>query len=546
MALPVYGGGTLGGAPQKRQPWEILMGQDALPGSGPTAPPTGPTPPPTPGPTPFPRPGFGGLLDKLTPPGTNPNDPNPFGTPNIPKPSETGPITPASQLVNLYKPNMPETGSTFTPAAAPSMIAGGGLIGPGNTLQTGTSSTPAAAPAMVAGGKLIGPGNTPTPVAPPPPPTPTSLEDYKSGPLSDAGRLYEDYVTKGLKTGQFGELDAARGAYDRDSALRTTQASESAKQAALRAGAAPGSSLWQAIMNQSMGGANRANLEQGNSVNALGRDLIQKALDRAAGIETQTYNRADTERAFKFGREDLAYERRKGEEAIAKGDQNGFLNSIEDTAVRSWAASQFAQGKSLQEISKAIWTQDPTTGRTVYNPQLASLSPGKQNAANILDYLRSLGMSDAEAQATAQDIAKNQVNPITTGRQAADFQAAKTKAETQGLASLTPDERTTFLNGLPVTNSGSIAPGEPAMRSFAQENPFIKIGGKVYRTGAVTVHTPGKVMPTPFLEVTGENGERFWIVTHPETNQIKIARYILGKDGTINETKRWQSSLEDF
>lgn len=314
-------------------------------------------------------------------------------------------------------------------------------------------------------------------------PTNQNLAPFKQDPLTEAGRLYEDYVTTGLRDGKFGELDAARGAYDRNSALRNTSATEAAKQQALRAGAAPGSALFQSIFNQATGGANRANLEEQNGVNALGRQLMQQAMDRAAGIEDRTYKIAEGERALKYGRADLAEERKKAADAVAKGDQTSFLNSIEDGAVRSWAASQFAQGKPLAEVAAGIWSTDPTTGRTVYRPEIASLSPGQQNAKNINDLLTNLGIDPSKIPAIKEGIAGNITAPITSGTKEANIQAIMEKVRSG--AKLEPAELDALKAStqIPQIAPAAIPKGAGNVRSWLTANPnqLANINGKVFK-----------------------------------------------------------------
>lgn len=542
MALPIYGGGN---APTL---WNQALTRKKL---------DAPTPPTNP---------FGAALKV---PGPNPTAPYAGANPtnwNVPR----NPGMPS----NVFNPNVPGYGQGQTPGI------GGGATPPPippnvnvnmpapppqfpkvpNTIPQIPNENvdmPSSAPITVPNTAAATPPNenvdmpAPTPVTvpnPAPPPTPpvtsSNLSDYKADPLTDAGKLYDSYVTDGLKTGHFGEVDAARGAADRNNLLRTTQATEAAQQEALRAGAKPGTSLWQAIMDKSMGTANQANLGESNQVNSLNRDVIQKALDRGQGIETQTYNRADAERAFATGRQDLSYERTKAEEAVAKGDQNTFLNSIQDDSVRAYAASQFAQGKSLKDVSAGIWSTDPSTGRTVYNPQIASLSPGKQNAANTMDYWTNLGYTPDEAKKIIKDMAAAQVAPITTGANTAKLTDIKARAQNQGLASITGDDLTTLLNGTKETTSADLQPTPAALRAFAADNTVVKLHGKLYETKGIQTWGNDKLQSFPALQISRDGEAPFYIVVFG--GQTMIARTPPPTSGSTSETAAWQKTLENF
>lgn len=178
----------------------------------------------------------------------------------------------------------------------------------------------------------------------------------RQAPLSQNAQLADDQNLQGLKTGQFADVESARGATDRANALRSSSSLQAARGTIARSGEMSPEAAIRA-QDQAFSSAEAQNLNASNGVNQLQRQYRTDALNRADTIENRDQTNANNERAYQTNRDDEQYNRFGLERANAQQQQQqGIANSQWDKnfgANREDAATQKDQfGQTLAQRTK--------------------------------------------------------------------------------------------------------------------------------------------------------------------------------------------------
>lgn len=228
----------------------------------------------------------------------------------------------------------------------------------------------------------------------------------KQGYLTEAGGLVEDYVTQGLKTGKFADVESARGAAGRQNDLRTSQALTRAREAAVQAGHQPGTAAYQRMVDEAMAGANSANLQASNNVNQMQRNYWQDAVKRGSELEATHYDRATSERAHDETRMDTQRIEDDKVRLENKGDTQTWINSIQDPKARQAALNAWQTGKDPRQAVAQMYDESGTI-----KSEFRSASPGQVKAEGVTDQVRN-AFAGRVNPATGQVYTEAEINGI--------------------------------------------------------------------------------------------------------------------------------------
>jgi hypothetical protein len=175
------------------------------------------------------------------------------------------------------------------------------------------------------------------------------------GTLTPQGAAYRDQIMKRLQ-GVDPLVQNAQATADTMTSRTNYMARMGADEGAAQARFAPGTLQYQRMMDNSMAGANSANLAGQNQVNDLARTRGAEAVSLAGGIEKDAYGNAIGERNFQVGRDDLKYQR--GTDAQARQDklgQQAIENSHwETTNTQSQAELEYLHQRDAQSRQDAL------------------------------------------------------------------------------------------------------------------------------------------------------------------------------------------------
>lgn len=251
-----------------------------------------------------------------------------------------------------------------------------------------------------------------------PPVFSTTLQ--KQGPLTEAGGLYDGYVTDVLKGDRaIAGVDSARSDSERRNALTYSHTLQQAQEAAAQSGLQPGTAGYNRIIQEAMSGIASQNLDRTNSVNQLQRQGYQDILGLGKGIEDTAYGRAtdernyqteraDTgytrgvnERAYTDSRGDITYNRNKTDSLQAKTEKLAAINSIEDPKARQAAMNAYLAEQGGDSTYGAILGMYNADGslKPEYQSQNPAQGDYQQRIAELKAYYP--GKTDAEYQAMA-------------------------------------------------------------------------------------------------------------------------------------------------
>jgi hypothetical protein len=390
----------------------------------------------------------------------------------------------------------------------------------------------------------------------PPPTFSTTLQ--KQGPLTEAGGLYDSYVTDVLKGDRaIAGVDSARSDSERRNALNYSHTMQQAQEAAAQAGMQPGTAGYNRIIQEAMAGISSQNLDRTNSVNQLQRQAYQDVLGLGRGIEDTAYGRATDERNYQTGRADteygrgidertyadnrgdvaynrsigeraytdergdVAYNRTKTDDLQAKTEKLAAINAIEDPKARQAAMNAYLSEQGGQGTYGAILGMYNADGslKTEYQSQNPAQGDYEQRIAELKAYYP--GKTDAEIQAMA---AAEREQERTASRAPVD--KATTEAEQAKITEklrlgqpLTKDEKTSAIaNGtIPEFTAANLPvnDADPAFKELVGKQ--VNIGGQLYtvvksiapRTGYGA--TTAQARHTDVAVVTDEAGKTKYI-----------------------------------
>jgi hypothetical protein len=224
------------------------------------------------------------------------------------------------------------------------------------------------------------PASVPTPPAPPPPPADPfhsvsgdnvkAYLDKKSatlgqdpGAISEAGQLYADRVTNGLKTPDASSVNA-QNTQDTAASRRAYLARVQADEAIGQSGFSVGTSQADRIRTNSQAGVDEANQAGQNSVNAYVRQRTEDNMNRAKDLETQQYGRnLDTLQQVQgqdlqeYGRSEKATDR--GLQAAA----TAYAHGRDTVGDQHWDTTN-TQQQTQQGVENSHWDTTNTQQQT--------------------------------------------------------------------------------------------------------------------------------------------------------------------------------------
>lgn len=212
------------------------------------------------------------------------------------------------------------------------------------------------------------PASAPTP--PPPPAAPfhsvsgdnvKAYLDKKSatlgqdpGAISEAGQLYADRVTNGLKTPDASSVNA-QNTQDTAASRRAYLARVQAEEAIGQSGFSPGTAQADRIRTNSQAGVDTANQAGQNSVNAYVRQRTEDNMNRAKDLETQQYGR-NLDNLQQVQGQDLQ-EYGRSENATDRGLQaaaTAYAHGRDTVADQHWDTTN-TQQQAQQGVDNAHW-----------------------------------------------------------------------------------------------------------------------------------------------------------------------------------------------
>lgn len=174
------------------------------------------------------------------------------------------------------------------------------------------------------------------------------------GAITEAGKIYADRVTQGLKTPdasavnvqQTEDTAAARRAY-----LANVQASERIGQSGFAAGSAQATR----IADQSQAGVNAANQAGQSSANEYLRRRTEDNMNRAQGLETQQYNRNRTNLADAQALDEQGYNRNERTiDRTLAADQTAY-NRGRDAVADTRYERTYADSRGDKALENSRW-----------------------------------------------------------------------------------------------------------------------------------------------------------------------------------------------
>jgi len=184
-----------------------------------------------------------------------------------------------------------------------------------------------------------------------------------SGAISEAGQLYADKVTNGLKTPDASSVNA-QNTQDTAASRRAYLANQQSGEAIGQSGFAPGTAQADRIRMNSQAGVDEANQAGQNSVNAYVRQRTEDNMNRAQGLETQQYNRnqdtlqqAQGQDLQEYGRSEKATDR--GLQAAA----TAYAHGRDTVGDQHWDTTN-TQQQAQQGVENTHWDTTNTQNQT--------------------------------------------------------------------------------------------------------------------------------------------------------------------------------------
>lgn len=356
------------------------------------------------------------------------------------------------------------------------------------------------------------------------------------GAISEAGKLYADRVTNGLKTPDASSVNA-QNTEDTAAARRAYLAKVSAEERAAQSGFAPGSAQATRIFDQSQAGVNAANQAGQSAVNAYIRQRTEDNMTRAQGLETQQYNRnrdvlrdaQDQDLAY-YGRSEKATDRgleaarvaygkerdqvadsqwntintqnqeqRKFEnQQVLKGDDDqakrDLLNRLPEGPAKNQAMRLLAAGETPSDVLETIMSPDGSIKESYRGK-----TPGELGLEGEREYAIQTLELEAQAKGTAFDpnspegikaIAakmseqrKVKNNPVTKETEAAEAERIRGKLSTG--ESLSKEEKDTAIKVgiIPPLTASTVPITGGAVSQFLKDNPHgqFAVNGNVFK-----------------------------------------------------------------
>lgn len=325
-----------------------------------------------------------------------------------------------------------------------------------------------------------GPSQAAGAVLPPVQPAKPDYETLKDpGQLTEAGKLYSDYITSVLKGDRaIAGVDSARSDAERRNALGYSNALRIAQETAAQAGLQPGTAGYQRIINEAMAGSASQNLDRTNAVNQLQRQGYQDILGLGKGLEDTSRTDAIGERNFQTDRADVAFNRSETARLEKQTQEMAAINSIEDPKARQAALNQYLQ--SQQGNYGAVLGLFNPDGSL--KPEFASINPAQASYQQRIAELKAYypGKTDAEIQAMAQS-EREQERAITRApiETAADQKNKEAFAKELAAGRVTQEA----LNSLDPVSPQSIPLGSKTKDFLAQSKTggWVNIGGAPYK-----------------------------------------------------------------
>lgn len=386
--------------------------------------------------------------------------------------------------------------------------------------------------AMAAASKAAEPSYTP------PPTFSTTLQ--KQSPLTEAGGLYDSYVTDVLKGDRaIAGVDSARSDSERRNALNYSHTMQQAQEAAAQAGMQPGTAGYNRIIQEAMAGISSQNLDRTNSVNQLQRQGYQDILGLGRGIEDTAYGRATDERGYQTGRADteynrginertytdergdVAYNRTKTNDLQAKTEKLAAINAIEDPKARQAAMNAYLAEQGGQGTYGAILGMYNADGslKTEYQSQNPAQGDYQQRIAELKAYYPGKTDAEIQAMAVAEREQERTVSRAPVDKATTEAEQAKITEKLRLGQQLTPEEKTSAIaNGtIPEFTAANLPvnDADPAFKELVGKQ--VNIGGQLYtvvksiapRTGYGD--TTAQARHTDVAVVTDEAGKTKYI-----------------------------------
>jgi hypothetical protein len=192
---------------------------------------------------------------------------------------------------------------------------------------------------------------------------PGSYALQRQAPLTQGAALAQQQNTQGLQTGNFADVQSARGATDRANALRTSQALQDARGTYARAGGDYSPAEASRAQDQAFSAAEGQNVNGTNAVNQLQRQYRQDAQQNARTDESQAQAVAKGQQDYLTNRYDTNQATTESARRydLTRGDQNsqfGVTSGQNQQQINN-QASQFGQNLNQRQNEFGV-----TSGQT--------------------------------------------------------------------------------------------------------------------------------------------------------------------------------------
>lgn len=217
----------------------------------------------------------------------------------------------------------------------------------------------------------------------------------RQAPLSQNAQLADNQNLQGLKTGQFADVESARGATDRANALRSASGLQAARGTVARAGGEVSPEAALRAQDQAFASAEAQNLNASNGVNQLQRQYRQDAINQSGAIESRDQTNANNERAYQTNRDDEQYSRFGLERAnTQQQQQQAVTNNQWD---KSFGANREDAATAKDEFGQTLQNQKDQFGVTAGQNQQQITNQKDQFGQSLSDSRSRFDLSRADS-----------------------------------------------------------------------------------------------------------------------------------------------------
>ncbi len=207
------------------------------------------------------------------------------------------------------------------------------------------------------------------------------LNSFNGSPANEQEQLYQDYVTNGMKTGRFADVESALNRTSRENALDNARSQMMGEAQASKAGYQAGTSEYARAIDLKNADAQSRNLDRNNAVNALQRGAVTDVMNRGQQLGQQQYGRQLDERSHAEGLDAIQYNQDRTGYTDQRSEINDFIAGLSPQA-QNVAKTLLAQGKDPRFAGL-------TTSTGAMQSAFRGLTPEQQNQASVLEQARS-------------------------------------------------------------------------------------------------------------------------------------------------------------